>query len=518
MKYSSLHSHRSAGFTIVELLIVVVVIAILATLTFVAFNGVQKNAAIALVKESLTSAATAMKATAVESGSYAAIPSSVTPAKGVGYALTELTPPATSTTSFCMNGTYASYNDVVFHISEGGPPTEGLCGGAIISSTVIGDYNYTAGGGSAQLPSAMSAQGDKYGFALTTNDDWTQLQLKWDPQSGITRYQLEVRTSPTGTWTNRRTTDGASNCTPAASCTGYTHTIASATTALTWTMSLPLSFSQTYQYQLRYQKTDGTYSDWSIATLNPMLGRVMPTVTNFKATPNADWTSMALTWDSLGVFADLPGVKLQVEARTSSTGTWLNKKIIDGAGNCSPATSCAGYSYTIASNVTSLSWTSTIPTAIGQVYEYRIRIASEADTAAFSDWTTITAGPLNGQPVPTISNFTVTNAANWSTVSLNWDALSPSFASLPGVKLQLEMRTSPTGTWVYRSIAEGLGNCSPAPNCSGYTHTIPKTTTALTWTTGFPTAAGQTYEYRVRIASSADTVTFGNWSTASLAR
>lgn len=48
--------HRTIGFTIVELLIVVVVIAILAAITIVAFNGVQNRAKASAVQQSLAQA------------------------------------------------------------------------------------------------------------------------------------------------------------------------------------------------------------------------------------------------------------------------------------------------------------------------------------------------------------------------------------------------------------------------------------------------------------------------------
>jgi len=45
--------NKQSGFTIVELLIVIVVIAILATITFVAYGGIQRSAAEATLKSDL---------------------------------------------------------------------------------------------------------------------------------------------------------------------------------------------------------------------------------------------------------------------------------------------------------------------------------------------------------------------------------------------------------------------------------------------------------------------------------
>lgn len=44
MKWASRYKSKSSGFTIVELLIVIVVIAILATIVVVAYNGIQNRA------------------------------------------------------------------------------------------------------------------------------------------------------------------------------------------------------------------------------------------------------------------------------------------------------------------------------------------------------------------------------------------------------------------------------------------------------------------------------------------
>ena len=47
-------ARMKSGFTIVELLIVVVVIAILATITIVAYNGIQNQAKDSALRTSLT--------------------------------------------------------------------------------------------------------------------------------------------------------------------------------------------------------------------------------------------------------------------------------------------------------------------------------------------------------------------------------------------------------------------------------------------------------------------------------
>ncbi|HEX7484087.1 MAG TPA: prepilin-type N-terminal cleavage/methylation domain-containing protein [Candidatus Saccharimonadales bacterium] len=58
------------GFTIVELLIVIVVIAILAAITIVAYNGIQNRAADSAVKTDLRNVATKLATFNVDNGRY----------------------------------------------------------------------------------------------------------------------------------------------------------------------------------------------------------------------------------------------------------------------------------------------------------------------------------------------------------------------------------------------------------------------------------------------------------------
>jgi prepilin-type N-terminal cleavage/methylation domain-containing protein len=63
-----LHGQKKSGFTIVELLIVVVVIAILAAITIVAFNGIRERASISSFKSELSQAIKKIESVKVLSG------------------------------------------------------------------------------------------------------------------------------------------------------------------------------------------------------------------------------------------------------------------------------------------------------------------------------------------------------------------------------------------------------------------------------------------------------------------
>src|SRR5665647_1797967 len=61
---------KQHGFTIVELLIVIVVIGILAAITIVAYSGIQTRARDAIRKEDVTTITKAMELYYVDNGSY----------------------------------------------------------------------------------------------------------------------------------------------------------------------------------------------------------------------------------------------------------------------------------------------------------------------------------------------------------------------------------------------------------------------------------------------------------------
>ena len=81
-KGKTMKSRQQSGFTIVELLIVIVIIAILATITIVAYNGIQDRALADTVKSDLASFATKIELARVDSsdGGY---PTTLTASMGI---------------------------------------------------------------------------------------------------------------------------------------------------------------------------------------------------------------------------------------------------------------------------------------------------------------------------------------------------------------------------------------------------------------------------------------------------
>jgi general secretion pathway protein G len=118
---------RQTGFTIVELLIVIVVIGILAAITIVAYNGVQDRARVAAVSTDLNGAAKQIALYQVDAGGYPAALSDLNSGQGLK---------ASSGTSFQYTGTGTTYcvtatkGTTSYKVSNDAQvPTQGGCAG-----------------------------------------------------------------------------------------------------------------------------------------------------------------------------------------------------------------------------------------------------------------------------------------------------------------------------------------------------------------------------------------------------
>ena len=126
---------RHSGFTIVELLIVIVVIAILAAITIVSYRGINDRAQTSALTNDLSAAAKRMELARVDNGEQypSALPAGVSASPGN---VLQLTSVADSTKQFCINA-YGPGNKVMSVRNDGGI-SPFLCPGATIGNPVGG--------------------------------------------------------------------------------------------------------------------------------------------------------------------------------------------------------------------------------------------------------------------------------------------------------------------------------------------------------------------------------------------
>ncbi len=133
---------RQQGFTIVELLIVIVVIGILAAIVIVTFNGIQNRAVETAAKSDLRGAAKIMEITKTTDGLYpSTFPSEVRSSPGITLTLTESTLPYYAGLSSVQNGVLLSQicQDL---INEGKGSGTNLGGGTDNYITGCGNWNH----------------------------------------------------------------------------------------------------------------------------------------------------------------------------------------------------------------------------------------------------------------------------------------------------------------------------------------------------------------------------------------
>lgn len=119
------------GFTIVELLVVIVVVAILAAIAIVSYNGITRSAEETALKSNLRSAATKVTLHKAQSGSYPGGLDEVGVAEESEITRLQYTG---GTNTYCVTAFSTRDADLSFYIDQEGEIREGSCDGHISSS------------------------------------------------------------------------------------------------------------------------------------------------------------------------------------------------------------------------------------------------------------------------------------------------------------------------------------------------------------------------------------------------
>lgn len=112
---------KTAAFTIVELLVVIVVIAILASVVIVSYRGITANAREVTLKNDLKGASDSLKLTWASNGSYPADASSLQKSPDTMYSYTY------NTKEFCLSATSSKSPGTTFYIMSSGSVVSGSC-------------------------------------------------------------------------------------------------------------------------------------------------------------------------------------------------------------------------------------------------------------------------------------------------------------------------------------------------------------------------------------------------------
>lgn len=179
----------SLGFTIVELLIVIVVIAILAAITVVSYNGISSNAKESALKADLKSGATQLGVSHAETGSY--------PADTIGIKKSDSTT-FTYTgggTTFCLQATSSQLAGKSFYITEAGSIQSGSCPTAVATMQAFTSAQcaalpvYTGSNASAVISLTDNRGGTTRTYEvakLADNKCWMLTNLKLGSTTGAT--------------------------------------------------------------------------------------------------------------------------------------------------------------------------------------------------------------------------------------------------------------------------------------------------------------------------------------------
>lgn len=139
---------KRVGFTLVELLIVIVVIGILAGLVIVAFSGLNRRAVEVLVADDMRKSKSLLELERINNGAY---PQSLLSTIGNDKLDYQYTVSADGQT-YCLTSMHKTLDDTAYHVDDSGIVAEGACSGHYESLS-----GGSSGGGGVELASTQRA-------------------------------------------------------------------------------------------------------------------------------------------------------------------------------------------------------------------------------------------------------------------------------------------------------------------------------------------------------------------------
>ncbi len=224
MKFLLPESQRRPGFTIVELLIVIVVIAILAAITIVAYNGIQDRARSSAAAASSSQAAKKIKVWQVDNEAttptcaqfYNLITNTSASACSFDFKDTNYQYTAGTNGAFCVTTTVVNKS---YKVSESTTPTSGGCSGHGVGGiapitnivynpglvTSLSGYGSWSGGDGVVATTRQAAGWTTRGYAAratwtTSNTTTLQGLIYWQVPNGTGSTSFQQNTQYTATW------------------------------------------------------------------------------------------------------------------------------------------------------------------------------------------------------------------------------------------------------------------------------------------------------------------------------